>query len=533
MTESSHRDALTGGHRLHWYVIDKVLGQGGFGITYLARDENLHQPVAIKEYLPRDLAGRQHDDSVQPLSGEQGAQFLWGLERFISEARTLARFRHPNIVRVLTVFEENNTAYMVMEYEQGQGLHEILRERKTLQQKELEGILMPLLDGLEKVHVAGFIHRDIKPANIFIRGNGSPVLLDFGSARQALGEQTRTLTSLVSPGYAPFEQYTTKGEEKQGPWTDIYGLGATLYRAVTGRSPCDAVDRSEALLHTEHDDYVPCLEIGKGKYSDAWLRTIDHALAFRPQDRPQSIAEWRREFTAAEAPAPTVKATTVLQSRPARVVAPAPAATPTPRRSRRWLPALIALAAVLALLKLAHVQKLHPTAGSPAASAAAPASPAPPAGAEAPTASTAPSSAGGAPAVAAPATAETAPTQASQPQNPPESSTPSPTAEQSTPPDETSSAAGTAASEPQTTDTTAAEGTQGEQPNRRELSPAQIEKRRQVRQLIMGAKQAEQRGEYRRALQDVQEALKIAPNNPRLLEARRELIQQYRMKEER
>lgn len=291
-----HRNSLQPGYRLHWYVIKKILGQGGFGITYLAEDTNLNQEVAIKEYLPVELAMREQDDSIHPVSGEHGEQFSWGLDRFMSEAQTLAQFKHPNIVRVLTVFPENNTAYMVMEYENGQAMHELLKEKKTLSENEINKILLPILDGLEQVHSAGFIHRDIKPPNIFIRLDGSPVLLDFGSARQALGEQTRTLTSLVSPGFAPFEQYVSKSD-KQGPWTDIYGLGATLYRSAVGRSPAEAMDRSEALLHTSRDSFVGAAEINPEGFSKYFLEAIDHALAFKSDDRPQSISQWRTELT--------------------------------------------------------------------------------------------------------------------------------------------------------------------------------------------------------------------------------------------
>jgi serine/threonine protein kinase len=156
-------------------------------------------------------------------------------------------------------------------------------------------VMLPILDGLEHVHAAGFIHRDIKPPNIFIRDSGTPVLLDFGSARQSLGEHTRTLTTMVSPGYAPFEQYVSKSD-KQGPWTDIYGLGATLYRAVTGKSPPNALDRSEALLHTGTDILVPAGEICGSEYSAGLLRAIDHALAFKADDRPRDIAAWRAEI---------------------------------------------------------------------------------------------------------------------------------------------------------------------------------------------------------------------------------------------
>lgn len=294
MTE--HRNALPEGHRIHWYVIRRMLGQGGFGITYLAEDTNLGRPVAIKEYLPEDMAFRENDASVHPLSPRIAESYNWGLDRFISEAQTLARFKHPNIVHVFSVFRENNTAYMIMEYEQGQGLDRILKERKTLPERELLNMLLPLLDGLEQVHGFGFIHRDIKPPNIYIREDGSPVLLDFGSARQSLGERTQTLTAMFSPGFAPFEQYTGKGEY-QGPWTDIYGLGATLYRAVTGRAPPNAMDRSEALLHNARDIYVPVSKIRPEGYSPALLTAIDHALSFKHEDRPQTIAAWRTYLT--------------------------------------------------------------------------------------------------------------------------------------------------------------------------------------------------------------------------------------------
>jgi serine/threonine protein kinase len=293
MTES--RNALTLGYTLHWYVIRQVLGQGGFGITYLAEDTNLNRKVAIKEYLPIEVAIRERDATVAPVTSACEEQYRWGLDRFLSEAQTLAHFSHPNIVRVIAVFPANNTAYMIMEYEQGEPLSDVLRRRKTLPAKELHDLAMPLLDGLEQVHAAGFIHRDIKPPNIYLRGNGSPVLLDFGSARQSFGMTTRTMTTMVSPGYAPFEQYTGKGE-RQGPWTDIYGLAATLYRAATGVSPPNAVDRSEALLNTGKDVLIPAAGLLPGGYQPAWLAALDHGLAFRAEERPQSIHAWRGEL---------------------------------------------------------------------------------------------------------------------------------------------------------------------------------------------------------------------------------------------
>ncbi|MEM7541854.1 MAG: protein kinase [Pseudomonadota bacterium] len=295
MNDNELRNALRPGHKLLWFEIQDVLGQGGFGITYRALDTNLAQEVAIKEYLPMELAVREGDFSVYPASQAQDERYQWGLDRFLVEARTLAKFKHPAIVGVMSVFEENNTAYMVMEYQRGKNLQEIVEQRPTLPEKSLSSMVKRLLGGLEVLHAEGFIHRDIKPANLFIREDARPILLDFGSARQALGVETQTLTSVVSPGYAPFEQYYSRSD-RQGPWTDIYGLGATLYRCVSGRAPMPAIDRSEAILKAQRDVFVSAKEIGAGKYSESFLNAIDVALAFNESERPQSVNEWRTYF---------------------------------------------------------------------------------------------------------------------------------------------------------------------------------------------------------------------------------------------
>lgn len=197
MARERHHNALPSGYKLHWYVIGSVIGKGGFGITYLALDTNLDQRVAIKEFLPVELATRSNDSHVHPISVDHGDTYGWGLNRFVTEARTLAKFRHPNVVRVMSVFEANSTAYMVMEYERGESLEKLLKAKKIAGEAKLRSVVMPLMDGLKVVHEAGFIHRDIKPDNIYLRENGTPVLLDFGSARQAIGVATRDRKSVV------------------------------------------------------------------------------------------------------------------------------------------------------------------------------------------------------------------------------------------------------------------------------------------------------------------------------------------------
>ncbi len=290
-----HLNALKTGQKLHWYEIRDILGQGGFGITYLAQDLNLGHEVAIKEYLPVDLSIRTKSGTVSPVSEEHHERYYWGLGRFLDEARTLGQFKHPNIVQVRNVFEANNTAYMVMEYELGETFQDILNRRKKISEADLKTIIFPIVDGMKVVHAAGFIHRDIKPANIFLRVDGDPVLLDFGSARTSLEQGNQSLTSIFSRGYAPIEQYNTS-DESQGAWTDIYALGATMYRAVSGVPPTDAVDRSAAIAQIESDTYVSISEIANEDYSEDFLKAIDYALQFRQQDRPQTMSEWIATF---------------------------------------------------------------------------------------------------------------------------------------------------------------------------------------------------------------------------------------------
>ena len=289
--EQQHRLALPQGTRIRDFEFHRVLGYGGFGITYLGWNIALDIPVAIKEYLPADLATREQDMSVVPQTSQAASDFQWGLERFLDEARTLARFQHPNIVRVHHFFEAHSTAYIAMDYVEGEDLSAYLTRKGTLSEDELKAILYPLLSALEVVHGADFLHRDIKPGNIVLRdADGSPVLLDFGAARQAIGAKSRSVTSIVTPGYAPIEQYSSRG--RQGPWTDIYALGGVCYRALTGQVPDDATDR------VRHDPLIPVAQRCAGRASGAFLSAIDAALSVDEGDRPQSVGAWRSALEA-------------------------------------------------------------------------------------------------------------------------------------------------------------------------------------------------------------------------------------------
>jgi len=269
------------------YRIKRVLGAGGFGITYLAEELALGRLVTIKEYFPADFAARLGTINAAPRSQGCAEDFRWGLDRFISEAKTLARFVHPNIVSVYRYFLANDTGYMVISFEEGGSFKSWLgRLKRAPRQAELDRILAPLLDALEFVHKGNYLHRDIAPDNIIIRKDGSPVLIDFGSARGEMLAHSRTVSALVKPGYSPYEQYATSAS-KQGPWTDIYALAATLYHAITGKRPPDSPSRMVS------DDYVGAREAARSSYRGSFLAAIDNGLKLELTERPQSIAAWR------------------------------------------------------------------------------------------------------------------------------------------------------------------------------------------------------------------------------------------------
>lgn len=286
-----HVAALPPDTRLNQFIVDSVLGSGGFGITYRAVEQFTDRYVAIKEYMPSSIAGRDPSSrAVRPLRSGDSEDFRWGLGRFREEAKVLVRLRHISVVHVLTYFEANDTGYLVMEYHEGISLGEKLKWNLSLSEDELLEIVEPLISGIEEVHLRGFLHRDIKPDNILIRKDGIPVLLDFGSARQALVQHSQGLTAVVTLGYAPPEQYERNA--KQGPWTDIYALGALMYHCILGEKPAPANERLWALHHRNSDPLDASVERLRRVASSKIVNAILRSLQLKSEDRPQSIAEF-------------------------------------------------------------------------------------------------------------------------------------------------------------------------------------------------------------------------------------------------
>jgi serine/threonine protein kinase len=287
------RGTLPAGTRLRNYELISVLGHGGFGITYYARDTTLGREVAVKEYLPTSLALRENGTTVVPRSTQLAEDFIWGRERFLEEARILATLEGvPSIVRVYDYLEANGTAYMVMGLARGETLDQRLKRDKQLAPAVIERMLERLLGGLEEVHKAGFLHRDVKPANIILDAKDNPTLIDFGASRAAMADRTAAMTAIFTPRYAAAEQLTS---DKQGPWTDIYSVSATLYHSITGRAPPSSLER--AL----NDTYEPLAGLSLAGFSAGTLPGIDAGLALRAKDRPQSIAVWRDVLSSTDA----------------------------------------------------------------------------------------------------------------------------------------------------------------------------------------------------------------------------------------
>ncbi len=290
-------NALPIGHRLHEFEITGLVGEGGFGIVYLAHDTQLERVVAIKEYMPGSLATRAGDLSVTVKSERQRDTFTLGMRSFVNEAKLLASFDHPALIKVYRFWEENGTAYMVMPYYQGPTFKTWLREQQQPPDEAwLKGMLGPLIDALEVIHADHCYHRDIAPDNILLLGPNKPLLLDFGAARRVIGDATQALTVILKPGYAPIEQYAEVPSMKQGPWTDVYALCAVLYAAILGKAPPPSVGRMMK------DDMTPISQAALGRYSAPFLAAIDAGLTVHPEQRLQNMAALRERLFATELP---------------------------------------------------------------------------------------------------------------------------------------------------------------------------------------------------------------------------------------
>ena len=326
-------NALPLGTQLAEFEVVRVLGEGGFGVVYLAHDHSLRREVAIKEYMPAALATRKDGQQVQFASERNRAVFGAGLISFINEARLLAKFDHPSLVKVYRFWQANGTAYMVMPFYEGATLKDtLLKLGGPPDERWLLAFLGALTEALGVIHADHFLHRDIAPDNILLlSGSGRPLLLDFGAARQVIGDATQALTAILKPGFAPVEQYAEAPGMRQGPWTDIYALCAVVYTAITGRKPPVSVGR------TVRDNYVPLVRSAAGQYSERFLAAIDAGLLIQPTERPQSVADLRQAL-GLDAPGAAFNAPMVSQRPP--MAAPAgPTPMPEVPRERPMAPA--------------------------------------------------------------------------------------------------------------------------------------------------------------------------------------------------
>jgi len=280
--------ALPEGYLLHDYRLAKVLGLGGFSIVYLAVDTRSHQRVVVKEYMPSNQATRRDGTTVEALTGESSATFRVGIKRFFEEAAALAKIQHPNIVRVTDFFRENNTVYMVMQYESGKDLRSYIKRHSRLSEKFIRTVFPELLEGLKALHTHGLLHLDVKPANIYLRPGGHPMLLDFGAAQAAMTEKRRSLQTLTQ-GFAPPEQHT---QGHLGPWSDVYALGASIWACMSGKAPPPSPAR------TEKDTLKPAVKQFGRHYSKPLLEIVDSCLRLNQLERPQSADELLAAFRA-------------------------------------------------------------------------------------------------------------------------------------------------------------------------------------------------------------------------------------------
>jgi serine/threonine protein kinase len=290
MTDSapSNINALPNGAALDGYTITGLIGQGGFGVVYVARDTQTNRTVAIKEYLPSAIAGRVASGRIAPRSAGMVNAYATGLKGFMREANLLSELAHPALVAVHRAWEQNGTAYMAMAYYPGKTLRDVrLARPAAMTEAHIKVLMMPVFEAVAELHAHRVIHRDISPDNILVMANGATVLLDLGAARQVLGGMTQALTTILKPGFAPIEQYVEDGSMEQGRWTDVYGLGAVIYFLATGKPPTPATSR------IVRDNLPAMSDVAHVEYSPQFAAAVTRSLAVRAIDRYKSMNEFR------------------------------------------------------------------------------------------------------------------------------------------------------------------------------------------------------------------------------------------------
>jgi formylglycine-generating enzyme required for sulfatase activity/serine/threonine protein kinase len=348
--------ALAPGVVISGLRIDRELGHGAFGVTYLVTELQSNQSFALKEFLPRDIVERDKDGKLGPAGQEHSEAYIDGLKHFLEEAQLVSQLRHANVVEVLRSFEANGTAYLLMPHYRGEPLDKLLKRSGTFTPDEALALSNPLLEALEHIHAKGLVHQDIKPANIYITEDGQPILLDFGAAGQRLEADLSTRWKLGSEGYAALEQ--SENPRRIGPWTDIYALAATLYRCVSGKIPVAAPQRKQAVKNNEPDPLSPIETLVPGKHFAGIHNAMRVGLALEPESRPQNVAQWRPSFKLHKA---------------AKGVPNIPLVNGIEQEGREWLPlillstfGIILLSAVIYLFIGQDPQPGDPVADQPA-----------------------------------------------------------------------------------------------------------------------------------------------------------------------
>ena len=309
---TSHAITLPAGARLGEFEVTSTIGEGGFGIVYLAWDHSLDRKVALKEYMPSSIAFRAGQSEIRVRSERHQETFDAGMKSFINEAKLLAQFDHPSLLKVYRFWEANHTAYLVMPFLEGATVRDTVKAMPGPPDEAwIVGLLQPVCDALAMLHAVQVYHRDIAPDNILLLAEtGRPLLLDFGAARRVIGDMTQALTAILKPGYAPVEQYADMPGLKQGPWTDVYALAAVAHWMILGKTPSPSVGR------LFDDAYVPLAQSAAGRYSDAFLQAIDRGLAVMPDKRTQSVEAFRADLVGAPVPAlPLPTATPTVMTR--------------------------------------------------------------------------------------------------------------------------------------------------------------------------------------------------------------------------